>query len=296
MSSSRAVPSTVEQLEQAATISGAPGSTRITFLGCPLDAVTMAEAVRRCEQAIDSNSYLQHMAMNVAKLMAHRDDPALRAHVEDCGLVTADGQGVVWGARFLRMPVPERVAGIDLMKRLLEVAEERGFRVYLLGAKPDVLHAALTRLTEQYPDLQVAGARDGYFTESEEPDVCRAIRSANADILFVAMSTPKKEYFLGEHGRSLGVPFVMGVGGSVDVIAGVTRRAPRPFQRLGLEWAYRLVQEPRRLSGRYLRTNARFAALLIRSLVARRGSADVAGAPGAQYLGEGSGRDHEQRD
>ena len=230
----------------------------------------MQEALERCERAIAERSYLQHMSVNVAKLVSLRDDPFLRSAVGACGLVTADGQGVVWAARLLGLRAPERVAGIDLMFGLLERAERNRHRVFILGARPEVLERALASLRAAYPRLEIAGARDGYFSDEEAPEVCAEIRAARPDMLFVAMSSPRKEYFLDQHGPGLGVPFAMGVGGSVDVIAGLTRRAPLAVQRLGLEWLYRLGQEPRRLARRYLLTNVRFAGMVAWALVCRR--------------------------
>jgi N-acetylglucosaminyldiphosphoundecaprenol N-acetyl-beta-D-mannosaminyltransferase len=256
-------------------------ASRVELLSCPLDAVTMDRAVARCEGAIASGRYLQHMSVNAAKLVALRDDPEMRRMIAECGLITADGQSVVWSARLLGARLPERVAGIDLMTRLLEAAETRDYGVFVLGARREVLDTALARMKQDYPRLRVVGSRDGYYADDEASEVCDEIRAAGADILFVAMSSPRKEYFLGERGASLGVPFAMGVGGSVDVIAGLTRRAPRLLQRTGLEWAYRLAQEPRRLARRYLVTNARFAWIVLLALVTRRGSAVACPAPGA---------------
>lgn len=252
---------------------------RLEVLGCPLDAVTIEQAVARCEGAIASRRYLQHMSVNAAKLVALRDDPEMHRMIADCGLITADGQSVVWATRLLGGRLPERVAGIDLMTRLLEAADAKGYSVYVLGARRNVLDAALARLRERYPRLRVAGSRDGYYADAEAAEVCEEIRASGADILFVAMSSPRKEYFLGERGAALGVPFAMGVGGSIDVVAGVTRRAPRVLQRAGLEWAYRLAQEPRRLARRYITTNARFAWMVLWALVTRRGSAVACPAP-----------------
>jgi N-acetylglucosaminyldiphosphoundecaprenol N-acetyl-beta-D-mannosaminyltransferase len=235
---------------------------RADILGCPIDRMGMADTLAAIERAIASGRYTQHMAINAAKLVAMKDDPRLCEIIDGCGLVNADGQSVVWASRLLRDPLPERVAGIDLMDALLALAEARGYRVYFLGARAEVLDRAVERLHERYPQLQVAGARDGYFNDEEAADVCNAIRTSRADVLFVAMSSPRKEYFLGEFGPDLGVPFVMGVGGSIDVIAGITRRAPAAWQRLGIEWLYRLLQEPRRMFRRYAVTNARFIALV----------------------------------
>jgi len=191
------------------------------------------------------------------------DAAELRSIVQGCELVSADGQSVVWASRLLGHPVPARVAGIDLMQELLGRSERKGLSVYFLGAKDEVLQRAVAGIRERYPELVIAGARDGYFDDSEGQAVADEVRAAKPDILFVAISSPKKEYWLGTHGREIGVPFIMGVGGSIDVMAGITRRAPRPLQRLGLEWAFRLAQEPGRLWRRYLTTNTRFVGLVL---------------------------------
>ncbi len=242
---------------------------RATLLGCEIERVDISQAVSACEQFVDSRRRAQHMAVNAAKLVAMNDDSRLREIVERCELVTADGQSIVWASRLLGDPVPERVAGIDLMQRLLARAEERGYGVYILGARAEVLDRAVARILDRYPRLRIVGYHDGYFDESCDHAVVNEVRAARPDILFVAMSSPRKEYFLGENRRELNVPFVMGVGGAIDVMAGVTRRAPRLVQRLGLEWLYRLVQEPRRLGPRYVVTNSRFVLLVARALVAK---------------------------
>jgi N-acetylglucosaminyldiphosphoundecaprenol N-acetyl-beta-D-mannosaminyltransferase len=251
-------------------VSGALAPQRATVLGTPVDRLDMQQSLLRCVRAIESGEYLQHVVVNVAKLIALEDDESLRDIVHGCALINADGQGVVWASRLLGDPLPERVAGIDLMFNLLALAEQRGFRVYVLGARAEVLERAVARLRSDYPGLQLAGYRDGYFAESEVEAVCADIREAQAQILLVAMSSPHKEYFLGEHGTRLGVPFVMGVGGAIDVVAGTTRRAPRMLQRVGLEWLFRLLQEPRRLGPRYVATNWRFAGRLVGELLSRR--------------------------
>jgi N-acetylglucosaminyldiphosphoundecaprenol N-acetyl-beta-D-mannosaminyltransferase len=242
---------------------------RVSVLGCPIDPLDMQGTLARCEEIIEQRSYAQHMAVNVAKLVACRDDEVLRQAVENSAIVNADGQGVVWAARLLGTRLPERVAGIDLMDALMGRAAERGWRVFVLGARDEALERAAAVLRERHPGLILAGTRNGYFSAEETPGVCAQIREASTDVLFVAMGTPHKELFLAEHGPSLGVPLVMGVGGAIDVVAGITRRAPRLWQRMGLEWLYRLLQEPRRMFRRYAVTNARFAALLGRALTTR---------------------------
>jgi N-acetylglucosaminyldiphosphoundecaprenol N-acetyl-beta-D-mannosaminyltransferase len=248
---------------------------RVRVLGCPVDPLDMEATVARCEEIVAERAYAQHMALNVAKLVACRDDELLRSAVENSAIVNADGQGVVLAARLLGTRLPERVAGIDLMDALMARAAQRGWRVFILGARDEVLERASAVLAERHPGLILAGTRNGYFTPDETAGVCEQIRTARTDVLFVAMGTPHKELFLAEHGPSLGVPLVMGVGGAIDVVAGVTRRAPVLWQRMGLEWLYRMLQEPRRMFRRYAVTNARFAALLGRALVVKRLQGEV---------------------
>lgn len=243
---------------------------RVSVLGCAIDCVDLDEALARCEAVIESRGFAQHMAINVAKLVAMRKDERLRESVADCELVTADGQPVVWASRLLGQPLPERVAGIDLMEKLLERAAQKGYRVYVLGAERAVLERAVSRMRGEFPAIRLVGYRDGYYDEREEESVANAITSAAPDILFVAMSSPRKEYFLNRYRFEMNVPFVMGVGGAIDVYAGVRRRAPGLMQRIGLEWLFRLIQEPRRLVGRYVRTNARFMLLLASELLHAR--------------------------
>ena len=244
-------------------------SERVRVLGCPVDPLSMEETVARCAELIGSGGIHQHMAVNVAKLVAARDDARLRGIIERSAIVNADGQGIVLAARLLGQSLPGRVAGIDLMHELVALAAERGHAIYVLGARADVLERAVGILRERHPRLQVAGYRDGYFSAEEESAVCAEIAASGAEILFVAMGTPRKETFLAEHADDLGVPLLVGVGGAVDVLAGVTRRAPAVWQRLGLEWLYRMVQEPRRMFRRYATSNARFALLLAGALAGR---------------------------
>jgi N-acetylglucosaminyldiphosphoundecaprenol N-acetyl-beta-D-mannosaminyltransferase len=254
--------------------SGAPAGgpdaaapTRAVVLGCRIDRMDMSQTLARCEELIARREFAQHVAINAAKLVAMQRDSELRRIVEVCELVSADGQAVVWASRLLGDPLPERVAGIDLMQELFALAERRGFRIFILGAKAEVLDQARERIMAKHPRLQLVGMRDGYFTEAQEAEVAAQVRDTRPDILFVAISSPRKEYWLGRYGRKIDVPFVMGVGGAIDVIAGITRRAPDPLQHLGLEWAYRLAQEPRRLWRRYVVTNLRFGWLLAGALV-----------------------------
>jgi N-acetylglucosaminyldiphosphoundecaprenol N-acetyl-beta-D-mannosaminyltransferase len=243
----------------------------VQVFGVPLHPLTMSGTVERVGALLRSGGRHQHVALNAAKVVALRDDPSLASIVRSCSLVSADGQAVVWAARLLGVDVPERVAGIDLMEHLLARAAREGWSAYFLGAKQGVVEATVEEEQRRHPGLKVAGFRDGHWTPEEEAGVVATVAASGADLLFVAMPTPRKERFLAEHLDNLGVTFAMGVGGSFDVVAGVTSRAPRWMQRLGLEWAHRLLQEPRRMFRRYLVGNTRFVALTLRERFAAGG-------------------------
>ncbi len=233
----------------------------IELCGVRVHRLSMQQVLARAENAIRHRRPLAISVVNVAKLVNMRSDAILRESVESGDLILADGMPLVWLSRLKRRPLPERVAGIDLMFELLRLADRQRLRVYFLGAERDTLRRVVDVARHDYPNLVVAGFRDGYFREDQEEEVARAIGVSAADILFVAISSPKKELFICRWGSVLRVPVCHGVGGSFDVMAGKTRRAPRWMQGLGLEWFYRLMQEPRRLWKRYLVTNVEFATL-----------------------------------
>jgi N-acetylglucosaminyldiphosphoundecaprenol N-acetyl-beta-D-mannosaminyltransferase len=211
----------------------------------------------------------QHVAINVAKLVKARRDGELWRDIAGSDIIGVDGMGIVWAARALGIPVPERVAGVDLMERVLALCAEKGFRPYFLGARQEVLQGAVTASRRRWPGIEFAGYRNGYFTAAEEKQVVAAIQASGADCLFIGMSTPHKERFLYSYRDVLGVPFIMGVGGGLDVLAGHVRRAPAVMQKSGLEWLNRIYQEPGRMWWRYASTNAQFAGLVAKALLAR---------------------------
>ncbi len=243
---------------------------RRDLFGVAVDALTMAQAVERCRATMERGDYLSIGVVNAAKIVTMQHDLQLRDAVAGCEMVLADGQSVVWASRVLRAPLPERVAGIDLFLELLAEAAQRGYRVYFLGARPDVLAAMRDEVVSRFPGLKIAGARDGYFQVADEPQVAEEIERSGADLLFVGMSSPRKELFLSRWGAATRARVVHGVGGSFDVLAGVTKRAPIWWQRIGLEWLYRLLQEPRRLGPRYLKTNLAFMMLVARHAMGQR--------------------------
>jgi N-acetylglucosaminyldiphosphoundecaprenol N-acetyl-beta-D-mannosaminyltransferase len=255
--------------DPAMNASGAQ-DTKQELLGVPVDPLTMEEVLDRVHQSIVGRGRLQIGMINAAKLVHIRHDPSLRADVLSCDLILADGVPIVWASQLLGHPLPERVAGIDLMFEMLRCGNEKAYRVYCLGASKDVLAAAIDRITVDYPHVEVVGRHHGYFTLQEEPGVVAAIAAAKPDILLVGMSSPTKERFLARWSDQLGVPVCHGVGGSFDVLAGKVRRAPLVWQRLGLEWLYRVWQEPRRLWKRYLVTNSCFCGLFVAELLRQR--------------------------
>ncbi len=236
---------------------------RMRFLGCPLDVAGVEEILARAEAAaLGEGPCLRIEGLNVAKLIEAREDPALMAALDEAELVHADGKGIVIGLATAGIDVLRR-AGIDLMHSLCEMAAQRRIGVYLLGAHPETVAATVERLARDIPGLVVSGFRDGYFSEEEERDVVAAIRASGARLLFIGISSPKKEIFLRRNWESLGVGVGMGVGGAFDVVSGRLPRAPLWMQSAGLEWLFRLLLEPRRLGWRYLRTNAIYAWLLL---------------------------------
>lgn len=239
-------------------------TARPVVCGCALDPLTLEQAVAAIDERIAVGTQYEHVSINAAKLVRLQHDEILRQAVERCELTTADGQAVVWAARLLGHRLPERVAGIDLMHALLRLAARRRYRVFILGARPEVLAEAVRRVRADLPDLRIVGSHHGYYREEEESRIVGRIRASSPDILFIAMETPAKEIFIARHRERLGVRFVMGVGGSIDVLAGRRKRAPRWMQRAGLEWLFRLLQDPRRLATRYLVGNTRFAWLVLR--------------------------------
>ena len=246
---------------------GRPSATRVDVLGCPVDALSMKETVARCLELIEGDGGRQ-VSVNVSKLAQLRADQSVAEFVTSSDVISADGKPVVWLARVLGTPLPERVSGIDLMRELLVEAERRELRVFVLGASQAVLDEALARISARHADLAIAG-HHGYFANEESSSVTDVIRNAHADILFVAMPSPAKELWLDRNLDQLGVPFAMGIGGTIDVVAGKRARAPVWAQRAGLEWAFRLAQEPRRMWRRYLQAVFELSRLMFRALYLR---------------------------
>ncbi|MES2901034.1 MAG: WecB/TagA/CpsF family glycosyltransferase [Pseudomonadota bacterium] len=242
---------------------------RISMMGCQIDNLTMEETLGRIEAFIASGRPHQHVVVNVDKLVKASRDAELRSIINQCALINVDGMPVVWAARLLGKPLKERVAGIDLFEALMGRAAQQGWRVFLLGAQEEVVAGVKRSYEQKYPGLTVAGYRNGYWTPDQEPDVVRQIAEARADLLFVAISSPKKEQFLGQYQALMQVPFAMGVGGTFDVAVGRVKRAPLWMQKSGLEWFYRFLQEPRRMFRRYFIDDMAFVWLFLKEAVRR---------------------------
>lgn len=248
-----------------------PERGRVELMGLSFDPETMHSAVERCLQWC-AGPRIPHTVItaNARVLCMMRRDPELRQACRSGDLVLADGMSVVRALRLARTPVPERVSGVDLLARLLEVGAGRQLRVFFLGAREEVVRRLVESCRSKYPGLVVAGYRNGYFPATDELAVAEQIRESRPHLLFVGMPSPFKEVFLERHRARLEIPILMGVGGSFDVLAGYRTRAPRWIRDLGMEWAWRLLMEPRRMWKRYLTTNTEFLWAAGREALARR--------------------------
>lgn len=239
-------------------------SDRIEMMGCQIDNLSMEETLQKIDGFIKNGHPQQHVVVNVDKMVKAHRDPDLRRIINECALVNADGMPVVWASRLLGKGLKERVAGIDLFEALMKRASEQGWRVFLLGAKEEVVSGVKDLYENKYPGLTIAGYRNGYWNPDEERGIVEQIKTARADLLFVAISSPKKEQFLGAYQGEMEIPFAMGVGGTFDVAVGKLKRAPLWMQRSGLEWFFRFLQEPRRMFRRYFIDDVAFLWLLVK--------------------------------
>lgn len=236
-------------------------NTRYQIINTYVDVLSMKETIYKVEEIIKRGIPTQHVVINAFKVNLMEEDSRLREIVNSCPLINADGASIIWAAKKMGIPLQERVTGCDLFQELIKVAAEKGYKIYLFGAKEDVVKKVKRIFEEKFPTLQIVGYRNGYFTEEDEPEIVRDMAGSGADMMFVAFSSPRKEYWVNKYLNQLKIPFVMGVGGSFDIVAGITERAPVWMQRRGLEWFYRFVQEPRRMWRRYIIGNVKFIAL-----------------------------------
>ena len=225
----------------------AAGRSVVELLGVPVQRTDVAGALHRITQFVEEGAPHQVVTPDSSAVVRAQGDPELMEILRSADLVTADGVGLVWMAKVMGLPLWERVSGVDLMDHICELAAEKRYSIYLVGAAPGVAAEAADKLTERHPGLTVAGTMHGYFSADEEPKVVRRIAEAKPDVLFVALGVPRQEKWIRRHLDELGVPVAIGVGGSFDVIAGRLKRAPAFMQRWGLEWLWRALRQPSRL-------------------------------------------------
>lgn len=218
----------------------------VPIFGIRVSKVDMAATVSYLTEVVMKRQPHQVITANPIMVMTALNDPAYMTIMKSAELVVPDGTGVVWAANYCSQPVAERVAGFDLLHELMKVGEKYNWRVYLLGSTPEVVQETARRLQQQYPGIIIAGYRDGFFGSDEDEAVISAIHETSPDLLFVARGADSQEPWIAKHKERLNIPVMMGVGGSFDVISGKSRRAPKAFQKLRLEWFYRLLKEPTR--------------------------------------------------
>ncbi len=245
--------------------------TRYNFLNTNVDNLSMNETLAKIEHAVDNGKQLLHVGVNASHIVAVQKDLELRKNINEADIINVDGQPVVWASKILNKPLKERVSGIDLMINLVELAHKKEYKIFFFGAKEEIVKEVVNRYTNEYSEKIIAGYRNGYFAKEEEQSIAHQIASSGANILFVGISSPIKENFLVENREILKkVNLIMGVGGSFDVVAGLVKRAPLWMQKSGLEWFYRLIQEPKRMWKRYLVGNSKFIALVFKEKFFRK--------------------------
>jgi N-acetylglucosaminyldiphosphoundecaprenol N-acetyl-beta-D-mannosaminyltransferase len=215
------------------------------ILGVPFSTRGFTETVADLVSRIEKGLRTHVVTANPEMVMLARQFSAFRS-ILDQAYVVPDGIGIVYAAKWMNLPIYERVTGVELLEALMQAANQRGWKVYLLGATPEVNRLAAEKLAVRYPGADIVGYRDGFFRQEEEREIAREIAELKPDLLFVALGAPKADHWISAYWNELQVPLAMGVGGSFDVIAGKLKRAPKLWQRMHLEWLYRLLSQPSR--------------------------------------------------
>ncbi|MDD6133468.1 MAG: WecB/TagA/CpsF family glycosyltransferase [Selenomonadaceae bacterium] len=221
-------------------------SDKIDILGVNVDPVTMSQAVARVQDYMDGKQNVLIATANAEMIMRATHDKELRDILNDAALVVPDGAGTVWAAHHLGHDMPERVAGFDLAQELMRIAPQKKRRIFFFGSAPGVAEKAKAKAEKLYPGIEIVGVRNGFFTEKDEPEIIAQIKEAKPDLLLAALGVPKQEKWLHKHKEELGVPVSIGVGGTLDVMAGVMKRAPLWMQKAKLEWLFRGMLQPKR--------------------------------------------------
>lgn len=219
----------------------------INILGVRIDRVNRAEALERLSAFLETDTTDLVFTPNSEIIQMAYKDTDFAARLNSASLNTADGIGVVYASRILKKPLEERVAGFDLMCAFMDVCAKKGARVFLFGSKEGVAKEAADALLRRHPDLIICGMRNGYFTNADNESIIAEMNAAKPDVILVCLGAPKQENWIFDNAPKLNAKVMMGCGGSLDVLAGRVERAPEKWQKLGLEWAYRLKKEPKRI-------------------------------------------------
>lgn len=220
----------------------------INLFGIKIHRIDMASALSAIEGFIADRKPHMVVTADASAIVIAQEDKELHSIINEADLVTPDGMGILWAARIMKSPLIERVSGADMLERLCAIANNTGYRVFFLGSAPGVAEKAAENLKSRYPNLQIAGTHHGYFKDSESDEIVNMIKQSTPDILFVAMGIPMQEKWIFKHMHEMQVPISMGVGGSLDVASGLVKRAPKWMQNHGLEWIYRLISNPKKIS------------------------------------------------
>ncbi|MHA6647224.1 WecB/TagA/CpsF family glycosyltransferase [Aerococcus urinae] len=237
---------------------------RIQILNTNIDVLNTKETIELVDKYIQNHKPLHLMGVNADKINQLNKNPELKRIVNECEVINADGASVVLASKYLGKELPERVAGIDLMQDLLKLAEDRGYSIYLIGAKEQVIQDTVAVIKHRYPKLEITGYRNGYFDKSQWKSIGKDISNKNPQIVFVGITSPLKEYLVDYWLKKGFSSVYMGVGGSFDVISGNIPRAPKWMQNHNLEWLFRVSQEPKRLFKRYFVGNSQFIHAIIK--------------------------------
>lgn len=251
----------MEKIEQEKKLGN---NKRIEILNTKIDVLTMSQTIELVEKYITTKTPLHLMGVNADKINEVNNNDKMKEIVNSCGIINADGASVVLASKYLKKQLPERVAGIDLMQELVKLCSKKNYKVYLLGAKQNVVEQTKCVLEKRHKNLNICGIHNGYFKQEDWKEISKEVKESNPDIVFVGITSPTKEYlieFLQNDGNNC---VFMGVGGSFDVISGNIPRAPKWMQKCNLEWLFRVIQEPKRLFKRYFVGNGLFIKAIIK--------------------------------
>ncbi len=219
---------------------------RLEILGIGIDKVNSQQAMDRIGEFIASGESHQIVTANAEIIYQASKNEKMKNVINNAQMVTADGSGVVWASRQLGEPLEQRVTGIDLVNSICEKSAEDKWKIYILGSAPGVAATAAMNIRDKFPGCNIVGTHHGYFNAKEEKQILAELKQLKPDVLFVALGAPKQEYWIADHLADLGIPVGMGIGGSMDVLSGNVKRAPKWMQKMSLEWLYRVLIQPTR--------------------------------------------------